>query len=167
MYLAAELGGGLDEQDLLELGHYQCYARLTDAATGERLPAFSLRLDRPPPSDLARAQLLAEVSSSRYGRDAVDVDLDLQSALERMHGPRWSGWATTGPEAADDPISSSTPVAEDSGPAAGGIVAGSSVPLPRRTRGRRTRRSRPRRPEATSAPDVRAEWPDGSTSEDG
>src|SRR5262249_29947510 len=44
VYLAAELGGGLDEQDLLELGHYQCYARLTDAATGERLPAFSLRL---------------------------------------------------------------------------------------------------------------------------
>jgi hypothetical protein len=167
VYLAAELGGGLDEQDLLELGHYQCYARLTDAATGERLPAFSLRLDRPPTSDFTRAELLAEVSSSRYGRDAVDVDLDLQSALERMHGPRWSGWATTSPDAADDPTSTSTPVAEDSGPAAGGIVAGSSVPLPRRTRGPRTRRSRPRRPEATSAPEVHPEWPDGSTSKDG
>src|SRR5947209_9891414 len=59
-YLAAELGGGLDEQDLLELGHYQCYARLTDVATGERLPAFSLRLDPPSSSDPARARLLAE-----------------------------------------------------------------------------------------------------------
>src|SRR5205809_6405401 len=61
-YLTPELGGGLDEQDLLELGHYQLYARLTDMATGERLPAFSLRLDPPPPSDLVRAQLLAEAS---------------------------------------------------------------------------------------------------------
>jgi hypothetical protein len=26
-YLAEELGGGLDKQDLLELGHYQCYGR--------------------------------------------------------------------------------------------------------------------------------------------
>ena len=101
-YLAPELGGGLDEQDLLELGHYQCYARLTDGATGERLPAFSLRLDAPPPSNLARAQLPAEVSADRYGRDAVDVDLDLQTALERMQGPRWSGWPTEDPEGPRD-----------------------------------------------------------------
>ena len=46
-YLAEELGGGLDAQDLLELGHYQCYARLTDVRTGERLPAFSVGLDPP------------------------------------------------------------------------------------------------------------------------
>jgi hypothetical protein len=44
-YPAEELGGGLDTQDLLELGHYQCYGRLTDVRTGERLPAFSVRLD--------------------------------------------------------------------------------------------------------------------------
>src|SRR5207253_3674751 len=47
-YLAPELGGGLDDQDLLELGHFQCYARLTDARTGERLPTFSVQLDPPP-----------------------------------------------------------------------------------------------------------------------
>jgi len=40
-YLAEELGGTLDAQDLLELGHYQCYARVSDARTGERLPASS------------------------------------------------------------------------------------------------------------------------------
>lgn len=43
-YLAEELGGGLNKQDLLELGHYQCYARITDVRNGERLPAFSVRL---------------------------------------------------------------------------------------------------------------------------
>ena len=55
-YLAEELGGGLNKQDLLELGHYQCYARLTDVRNGERLPAFSVRLDPPP------------VPRSNYGR---------------------------------------------------------------------------------------------------
>jgi hypothetical protein len=44
-FLAPELGGELMDQDLLELGHYQCYARLTDVRTGERLPAFTVRLD--------------------------------------------------------------------------------------------------------------------------
>src|SRR5207342_1599398 len=43
-FLAEELGGGLDKQDLLELGHYQCYARITNVRNGERLPAFSVRL---------------------------------------------------------------------------------------------------------------------------
>src|SRR5205085_10363569 len=50
-YLAEELGGGLNKQDVLELGHYQCYARLTDVRTGERLPAFSMRLEAPPVGD--------------------------------------------------------------------------------------------------------------------
>src|SRR4029450_2146938 len=39
--LTDELGGGLEAQDLLELGSFQCYARLTDPRTGERLPSFS------------------------------------------------------------------------------------------------------------------------------
>ena len=29
-YLAEELGWRLNKQDLLEMGHYQCYARLTE-----------------------------------------------------------------------------------------------------------------------------------------
>src|ERR671937_2120524 len=62
-YLAPELGGGLDEQDLLELGHFQCYARLSDAATGERLPAFSVQLDRPPAGDRTLPDALARASA--------------------------------------------------------------------------------------------------------
>jgi hypothetical protein len=157
-YLAPELGGGLDEQDLLELGHYQCYARMTDVATGERLPAFSLRLDPPPPSNLTRAQLLADVSSSRYGRDAVDVDLDLQSALEHMHGPQWSGWPTAGAEWADN--GTTAPPMEDGGPGVDRVVTGTSVARGKtsragRTRGPRARRSRRQADVGpTSAPDA-------------
>jgi hypothetical protein len=142
-YLAPELGGGLDEQDLLELGHYQCYARLTDVATGERLPAFSLHLDPPPTSDLTHAQELAEISASRYGRDAVDVDLDLQTALERMQGPRWSGWPTAVAAAPGD--ATTTSEAREDGPGVDQVVAGVSVPRGKPARGPRSRRSRPRR----------------------
>ena len=87
-YLAEELGGGLDAQDLLELGHYQCYARLTDVRTGERLPTFSVQLDPPPAGDDQLAERLARLSAERYGRDALDVELDLQSAMERIRGPQ-------------------------------------------------------------------------------
>ena len=86
-YLAEELGGGLNKQDLLELGHYQCYARLTDARTGERLPAFTVGLDPPPVGDLAVADQLAVASAQQYGRSVVDVELDLQAAAERIRGP--------------------------------------------------------------------------------
>jgi hypothetical protein len=87
-YLAEELGGGLNKQDLLELGHYQCYARLTDVRTGERLPAFSVRLDPPPLGDSAVADRLAAASAERYGRSVLDVELDLQAAAERVRGSK-------------------------------------------------------------------------------
>ena len=64
-YLVRELGGEVDERDLIELGEHQCYARLS--AGGERLPAFSLALDRPPVSDLGLRDALAELSAARYG----------------------------------------------------------------------------------------------------
>jgi hypothetical protein len=86
-YLAPELGGGLDAQDVLELGHYQFYARITDSRTGERLPAFSVQLEPPPTGDPNQAVALARASAERYGRDAIDVELDLQSALDRIAGP--------------------------------------------------------------------------------
>ena len=86
-YLAEELGGGLNKQDLLELGHYQCYARLTDVRTGERLPAFSVRLHAPLVGDEGVAAQLARESAQRYGREVLDVELDLQTAAERVHGP--------------------------------------------------------------------------------
>jgi hypothetical protein len=87
-FLAEELGGALNKQDLLELGHYQSYARLTDTRTGERLPAFSVRLDSPPVGDSAVAENLAAASAERYGREALDVELDLQAAAERIHGEK-------------------------------------------------------------------------------
>jgi len=87
-YLAPELGGGLDEQDLLELGHYQCYARVSDMRTGERLPAFTVQLDPPPTPDNALAAELARISAERYGRDALEVELDRQAALARIDGGR-------------------------------------------------------------------------------
>ena len=84
VYLAAELGGGLDPQDLLELGDYHCYARLwSDARGGERLPAFLVKLDPPPPSDGALARELARASAERYGRPIDAVEADRQTALER------------------------------------------------------------------------------------
>lgn len=83
-YLAAELGGGLDEQDLLELGDYQCYARLwSDARGGERLPTFLVRLDPPPRADAALARRLAAASAERYGRPIEAVEEDRRMALER------------------------------------------------------------------------------------
>jgi len=87
-YLAPELGGGLDVQDVLERGHYQCYARITDARTGERLPTFSVQLEPPPVGDSNQATTLARASAEKYGRDALDVELDVQSALDRIAGPR-------------------------------------------------------------------------------
>src|SRR5206468_11021732 len=65
-YLADELGGGLDAQDLLELGHFQCYARVTDVRTGERLPAFSVQLEPPPEGNEHLAGRLARLSAERY-----------------------------------------------------------------------------------------------------
>ena len=123
-YLADELGGGLDAQDLLEMGHYQCYARLTDARTGERLPTFSVKLDPPPAGDEQLATRLARLSAERYGRDALDVELDLQSALERIRGPRHSA----GPDP-DETVGPVQPAVPDTGaPAAGAVVAGAEIP---------------------------------------
>ena len=124
-YLADELGGGLDAQDLLELGHYHCYARVTDVRTGERLPAFSVQLDPPPEGDEQLAMRLARLSAERYGRDALDVELDLQSALERIRGPQRP--AET--EGGDESTQPAEPAAPDTGtPGSGGVVAGASVP---------------------------------------
>jgi hypothetical protein len=81
-YLVRELGGGIEEDDLCELGEYRCYARLS--ARGERLPVFSVRLDPPPPSDPALAAELAAASAARLGRPVADVEHDLDLARERI-----------------------------------------------------------------------------------
>ncbi|MCC6177446.1 MAG: TraM recognition domain-containing protein [Chloroflexi bacterium] len=85
-YLVRELGGEIDEGDLIELGEHQCYARLS--AGGERLPTFSLSLDRPPRSDPVARDTLAELSAARHGRESSAVDNDLRSALARIDASR-------------------------------------------------------------------------------
>jgi hypothetical protein len=135
-YLAEELGGGLNKQDILELGYYQTYARVTDVRTGERLPAFSVRLEAPPTSDPALADRLAMVSAERYGRNVVDVELDLAAAAERV---RHSGaqqtdqeHAASGNDATGTPSSARTP-------------AGGQVPRPSRASTSRKAGGRPSR----------------------
>ena len=119
-YLAPELGGGLDAQDVLELGHYQCYARITDARTGERLPAFSVQLEPPPVGDSNQAAALARASAEKYGRDALDVELDLQSALDRIKGP-------SGSQDAND-VSTQRSPADVGVPWGTGVVAAATLP---------------------------------------
>ncbi len=124
-YLAKELGGGLDAQDLLEMGHYQSYARLTDVRTGERLPTFSVQLEPPPESDDQLALRLARLSAEHYGRDALDVELDLQSAMEHIRGPQRASESDKADESAKPP----DPPAPNTGtPAATGVVVGAEVP---------------------------------------
>ena len=124
-YLAEELGGGLDAQDLLELGHYQTYARLTDVRTGERLPTFSVQLDPPPAGDDHLAIRLARLSAEVYGRDALDVELDLQSAMERIRGPQPVPASTKSDESTKPP---EPPAPNNGTPAATGVVVGAEVP---------------------------------------
>jgi hypothetical protein len=80
-YLVRELGEAVDEQDLLELGEYQCYAKLSVGR--ERLPVFSVRLDPPPPGDPDLRDQLAAASAERFGRHRDAVERDLRSAQAR------------------------------------------------------------------------------------
>jgi hypothetical protein len=142
-YLVPELGGQLDEQDLLELGHYQCYARITDTATGERLPAFSVQLDPPPIGDTTLARELASASAARYGRAAWLVDADIDNALARYTEPRRG---VLDPTAAEENPSVALPEPGNGIAAADRTVAGGAVPatapLPPK-RGNRKRGAKP------------------------
>ncbi len=127
-YLADELGGGLDAQDLLELGQFQCYARISDPTTGERVPTFSVQLDAPPAVDPSLAAAIARDSAERYGRDIIDVELDLQSALARIAGPPKPGVAAS--LGANEALQNIVPVAPGTGIAADvAVVAGTEVPV--------------------------------------
>jgi hypothetical protein len=156
-YLAEELGGGLDKQDLLELGHYQCYGRLTDVRTGERLHAFSVRLDPPPAGDTALAEQLASESAERYGRPALHVELDLQAAADRVRGGKQEQEKEREDDAGPKPGAGGRRLA-------GGVATGGEVPRADRTRNRqkgtaaaaRRTRSDTRRDEAQGGEDTEA-----------
>ena len=93
--------------------------------TGERLPAFSVALEPPPDGDEQLAARLARVSAERYGRDALDVELDLQSALERIRGPQ----RPTDTEEADESTQPPQPATPGTGtPADGTVITGPEVP---------------------------------------
>jgi hypothetical protein len=81
-YLVPELGGALHEQDLVELGEHQCYARLTSG--GRRLPTFSVNLDPPLRGDPEYGAGLARASAERFGRAVELVEGDRRSALARV-----------------------------------------------------------------------------------
>src|SRR6266702_776269 len=81
-YLVPELGGPLDEQDLVELGEHQCYVRLSSG--GRHLPTFSVSLDPPLRGDGRLGGAIARASAELYGRDAELVEGDRRSALARV-----------------------------------------------------------------------------------
>jgi hypothetical protein len=81
-YLVAELGGSVEEQDLVELGEHQCYVRLS--SRGQRLPTFSVHLDPPLQPDVSMRTSLASSSAERFGRDAQEVEAERHAALARV-----------------------------------------------------------------------------------
>jgi hypothetical protein len=83
------------------------------------------RLEPPPATDDQQARRLARLSAERYGRDALDVELDLQSAMERIRGPR----RTTDSDDASESAKPPEPAAPNTGtPGAAGVVVGAEVP---------------------------------------
>ena len=82
---ARRLRTALEPADLVELGTYQCYARLSRA--GERLPAFHLRLDAPPQGDADVREMLAACSAVKYGRDFLAVAADRAALLAQIEAP--------------------------------------------------------------------------------
>jgi hypothetical protein len=95
-YLVPELGGAIDEQDLVELSEHQCYVRLTSG--GQRLPTFSVQLDPPLAADPERGLALARMSAERIGRDAELVDADRRSAFARLLQSRTNHEPTVTPD---------------------------------------------------------------------
>jgi hypothetical protein len=126
-YLAQELGGGLERQDLLELGDFHCYARL--GGDGERLPTFSVHLDPPPDGDNALAAGLAGQSADRYGRDRADVERDLHAALARIELARTA------------PPADSYPPSDANGPVGDGPSGADGNERNQNRRRKKTRRS--------------------------
>ena len=93
---------------------------------GERLPAFSVRLDAPPSSDQQLADRLSAISAERYGRSVVDVELDLDAAAARI---RYSNVNQQGGQEGASPIADT---AGHGAPSPARTPAGGQVPHRRR-----------------------------------
>ncbi|MDO8613539.1 MAG: type IV secretion system DNA-binding domain-containing protein, partial [Dehalococcoidia bacterium] len=83
-YLAPELGGDLEVADLIDQDDFECYARWW--ADGRRLPAFSVRLDPPPPIDRERVAAISRRSAERFGRPREEVLAEIDKALAERGG---------------------------------------------------------------------------------
>src|SRR5207247_8769158 len=81
-YLVGELGPEVDEEDLITLPDYHCYARMS--VGGYRIPAVSVHLDGPPASDRGVRDELAAVSAWRYGRDGLAVEAKIAAAYAAL-----------------------------------------------------------------------------------
>jgi hypothetical protein len=82
-YLVGELGAEVDEQDLITLADYHCYARVS--VRGQRVPVVSVQLDPPPESDRGVRDELAAASSLRYGRDGGAVEVKIAAAYAAIN----------------------------------------------------------------------------------
>ncbi|HEX2036975.1 MAG TPA: TraM recognition domain-containing protein [Chloroflexota bacterium] len=138
-YLVRELGGEVDEQDLLELGDYRCYVKLS--SRGERLPVFSVELEAPPASDEALAEELAAASAARYGREREAIEAELAATLARA-APAAVGSAAAPPATAPVAPPGQGAPALPPGSAPGRAPAGGPGP-PKKVR----RRGRPKKVE--------------------
>jgi len=83
-YLAPELGSDVAVEDLTDLGDFECYARWW--SDGQRLPTFSLRLNRPPPVSVTRTEAIARRSAEHYGRPRDEVRAEVARILDRRAG---------------------------------------------------------------------------------
>ena len=79
----------------------------------------------PPSGDDHLAERLARLSAEVYGRDALDVELDLQSAMERIRGPQRPSESDKTDESAKLP---DPPAPNNGTPTATGVVVGAEVP---------------------------------------
>jgi hypothetical protein len=83
-YLTPELGSDVAVEDLTDLDDFECYARWW--SDGQRLPTFSLRLNRPPSVDVTRTEAIARRSAERYGRPRDEVRAEVARILDRRAG---------------------------------------------------------------------------------
>ncbi len=134
-YLAPELGGQVEPQDLLELGEHQCYVRMSHGR--ERLPTFWVALDPPPVSDPRLAAELAETHAPT--RPPVEPVQPVSTPAPDAPSPSMP--ASAGPSSATAPSASSTPATDPSfktdasaqtgtGAAPAEPLASASEPLP-------------------------------------
>ena len=112
-YLVPELGGAVNEQDLMELGEHQCYVRLSSG--GKRLPTFSVHLDPPLAPDVEASQVLARESAMHFGRpaDAVVAELLARQARVLALRTRQLTGATASSTASDQPAEPPVPHARN------------------------------------------------------